>query len=58
MPTDWRGNTAVSGSNSERHHFLAGTCGNSVGKPRQKEVMGEIVGFFCWALAVTLPCGF
>jgi hypothetical protein len=49
---------AVSGSNSERHHFPAGTCGNSVGKPRQKEVMGEIVGFFCWALAVTLPCGF
>jgi len=45
MPTDWRGNTAASGSNSERHHFPAGTSSNSVGKPRQKEVIGESEGF-------------
>jgi hypothetical protein len=45
MPSDWKGDTAASGSNSERQHLSAGTCGKSVGKPRQQEVMGESMGF-------------
>jgi len=36
----------VSGSNSERHLLPATSSGISEGKPRHKEVMGEIVGFF------------